>query len=97
MAWGWDTQLVEVMGRHWFIGEVVRAGLEAAEPIRDKGIDHLVSPPDYSWTLPASSRLTVPGHQRVPGLHSRRVYPDPTGPTLAPPAPPQHRVRAAAI
>jgi hypothetical protein len=47
-----DTQQVEIIGRHWFTGEVVRAGLEAADPVRDNGIDLLVSPPDYSWTQP---------------------------------------------
>jgi hypothetical protein len=52
MACDLDMQQVEIIGRHWFIGEVVRAGLEAADPVRDNGIDLLVSPPDYSWTQP---------------------------------------------
>lgn len=47
-----DTQQVEIIGRHWLIGELVRAGLEAAEPVRDKGVDLLASPPDYAWTQP---------------------------------------------
>ncbi len=36
-----DPQLTEVLGRHQLIDELVRAGLEAAEPIRDRGIDLL--------------------------------------------------------
>lgn len=36
-----DPQLTEVLGRHHLIDELVRAGLEAAEPIRDRGIDLL--------------------------------------------------------
>lgn len=48
MASDLDSQQVEIIGRHWFIGELVRAGLEVAEPVRDNGIDLLVSPPDYS-------------------------------------------------
>ena len=47
-----DTQQVEIIGRHWLIDELVRAGLEAAEPVRDKGVDLLASPPDYAWTQP---------------------------------------------
>ena len=47
-----EPQQVEIIGRHWLIGELVRAGLEAAEPVRDIGIDLLVSPADYSWTQP---------------------------------------------
>lgn len=52
MASGLDTQQVEIIGRHWLIGEAVRAGLEVAEPVRDNGIDLLISAPDYSWTQP---------------------------------------------
>lgn len=52
MAWDLDTQQVEIIGRHWLIGELVRAGLEAADPVRDNGVDLLVSPADYSWTQP---------------------------------------------
>jgi hypothetical protein len=47
-----DTQQVEIIGRHWLVGELIRAGLEAAEPGRDSGVDLLVSPPDYAWTQP---------------------------------------------
>ncbi|MFE7236506.1 hypothetical protein ACWCRF_14655 [Streptomyces sp. NPDC002405] len=37
---------------HWLIGELVRAGMETADPIRDNGIDLLVSPADHGWTQP---------------------------------------------
>lgn len=47
-----DTQQVEIIGRHWLIGELTRAGIEAAEPVRDNGVDLLASPPDYAWTQP---------------------------------------------
>lgn len=36
-----DPQLTEVLGRHHLIDELVRAGLEVAEPVRDRGIDLL--------------------------------------------------------
>ncbi len=52
MASDLDPQQVEIIGRHWFIGELVRADLEAADPLRDNGIDLLVSAADYSWTQP---------------------------------------------
>ncbi|MCC7171111.1 MAG: hypothetical protein IT459_11720 [Planctomycetes bacterium] len=34
-----DTQLVEHLGRQHLIGQLLRAGLEVALPIRDRGID----------------------------------------------------------
>jgi hypothetical protein len=34
-----DTQLVELLGRHRLIGELLRDGLEVAIPARDRGID----------------------------------------------------------
>jgi hypothetical protein len=34
-----DTQLVEHLGRQHLIGQLLRAGLEVAVPIRDRGID----------------------------------------------------------
>jgi hypothetical protein len=34
-----DTQIVEVIGRSHLIAELLRAGLEVAEPVRDRGID----------------------------------------------------------
>lgn len=34
-----DTQSVEVRGRCWLTAELVRAGLEVAEPVRDRGVD----------------------------------------------------------
>ena len=34
-----DTQIVELAGRHYLIGELLKAGLEVALPIRDRGID----------------------------------------------------------
>ncbi|WP_043266438.1 hypothetical protein [Streptomyces sp. CT34] len=52
MASNLDPQQVEIIGRHWRIGEVVRAGLEAAQPIRDNGVNLLVSALDYTWTQP---------------------------------------------
>lgn len=52
MAGELESQQVEVIGRHWLIGELVRAGLEAAYPVRDNGVDLLVSAADYGWTQP---------------------------------------------
>ncbi len=36
-----DTQITEVLGRNRLIDELLRAGLEVAEPVRDRGIDLL--------------------------------------------------------
>lgn len=37
-----DTQLVELAGRHWLIGQLVTFGFEVAMPIRDRGVDLIV-------------------------------------------------------
>jgi hypothetical protein len=34
-----DTQVVEVLGRHRLMGELLRDGLEVAIPARDRGVD----------------------------------------------------------
>jgi hypothetical protein len=34
-----DPQLIEVAGKHLLISRLIAAGLEVAEPIRDKGVD----------------------------------------------------------
>ena len=34
-----DTQVVELLGRNHLTGEIFRAGLEVARPVRDRGID----------------------------------------------------------
>jgi hypothetical protein len=47
-----DSQQAEVIGRNWLISELVRVGLEVATPVRDNGVDLLVSMLDYSWTQP---------------------------------------------
>ena len=38
---GCDTQQVEILGRHRLIDELIRAGVEVAMPIRDRGVDLL--------------------------------------------------------
>lgn len=52
MAWDLDPQQVEIIGRNWLVGELGRAGLEVADPVRDKGVDLLASAPHFTWTLP---------------------------------------------
>ena len=37
-----DTQAIAILGRNWLVSELIRAGLEVAFPIRDKGIDLIV-------------------------------------------------------
>jgi hypothetical protein len=37
-----DSQLVEIAGKHLLISRLVAAGLEVAEPLRDKGVDLIV-------------------------------------------------------
>ncbi len=32
-----DTQVTEILGRNWLINELLRAGLEVATPLRDRG------------------------------------------------------------
>lgn len=57
-----DSQQVEIVGRNWLTAELVHAGFEAATPLRDNGVDLLVSAEDHAWTLPArlkTSRETV--------------------------------------
>jgi hypothetical protein len=54
-----DPQQVEVIGRGWLISEQVRAGLEAATPIRDNGVDLLLTPAE-AWALPAVSGKSTP-------------------------------------
>ena len=39
-----DPQFVEILGRHYLITELMRAGIEVAEPVRDRGVDLVVSP-----------------------------------------------------
>jgi hypothetical protein len=34
-----DSQLIEILGRNRLIDELMRAGLEVSQPIRDRGID----------------------------------------------------------
>lgn len=34
-----DTQIIELSGRHFLTGELLRSGIEVALPIRDRGID----------------------------------------------------------
>lgn len=58
MAPDLDSQQVEIIGRHWLISELVRAGLEAADPVRDNGVDLLVSAADYSWTQPVQVKTS---------------------------------------
>lgn len=36
---GLDTQIVEVIGRHYITAELLQAGLEVASPVRDRGVD----------------------------------------------------------
>jgi hypothetical protein len=37
-----DTQITELTGRHWLIGQLLQAELEIATPVRDKHIDLIV-------------------------------------------------------
>ena len=37
-----DTQRVEVLGRNLLVGELIRADLEVALPLRDRGVDLIV-------------------------------------------------------
>lgn len=34
-----DSQVIELLGRNHLIGELLKAGLEVATPLRDKGVD----------------------------------------------------------
>jgi hypothetical protein len=37
-----DTQITELRGRHWLVGQLLQAQLEVATPTRDKYIDLIV-------------------------------------------------------
>lgn len=45
-----DPQVIEVLGRGHLISELLRAGLEVAEPVRDRGVD-LIAYSDLDATL----------------------------------------------
>lgn len=53
-----DSQQVEIVGRNWLVHELMLAGFEVALPMRDRGVDLLVSPPDYDWTLPVQLKTS---------------------------------------
>lgn len=65
-----DGQQVEIVGRNWLTTELVHAGFEVATPIRDKGVDLLVSPSDYAWTLPIQLKT---GRETVFQVHRKYV------------------------
>jgi len=50
-----DSQIVEVLGRNHLIAELLRAGLEVAEPVRDRGIDLIA----YSDRDPSLARFVA--------------------------------------
>lgn len=53
MASGLEPTQVEIIGKCWLIGEAVRIGLEASNPLRDNdGVDLFLSSRDYDWTKP---------------------------------------------
>lgn len=67
-----DAQQVEILGRHLLIEHLVRAGLEVAIPLRDRGID-LIAYADVSsdhrfWARPiqmkASSKRSFSLHRK---------------------------------
>lgn len=37
-----DTQCIEIIGKNLLISQLLEAGLEVAEPLRDRGIDLIV-------------------------------------------------------
>src|SRR5262245_36602159 len=45
-----DTQVIELLGRNRLVDELLRAGLEVAFPIRDRGID-LIAYTDFGSDL----------------------------------------------
>lgn len=53
-----DTQIVEVIGRNHLITELLRAGLEVAEPVRDRGID-LIAYADLDARLPSFTACPI--------------------------------------
>jgi hypothetical protein len=60
------------------VNELMHAGFEVAIPMRDKGVDLLVSPAGYEWTLPVqlkTSRQTVfQVHRKYVGQPLAVVY-----------------------
>jgi len=73
-----DGQQVEIVGRNWLVNELMYAGFEVALPMRDRGVDLLVSPTDYAWTLPVqlktSRQTSLQVHKKYVGQPLAVVY-----------------------
>jgi hypothetical protein len=65
-----DSQQVEIIGRNWLVNELVHAGYEIAIPLRDAGVDLIVSPPDYAWSQPLQLKTS---RDRAITVHSKYV------------------------
>ena len=44
--------VTEVLGRSWFIAQLLRSGVEVARPERDIGVDLIAYTSSASWILP---------------------------------------------
>lgn len=52
------SQLVELLGRHRLMSELLEAGLEVATPVRDRGID-LIAYVDLDAEIPSFAALPI--------------------------------------
>jgi hypothetical protein len=48
----YDTGVIEVLGRSWFIAQLLRSGVEVARPERDIGVDLIAYTSSASWMVP---------------------------------------------
>ena len=65
-----DTQLIELAGRHWLIGQLLTFGLEVADPIRDRGVDLIVYEDRADTFRAVPVQLKVASH-RAFGIHRK--------------------------
>lgn len=68
---GQDTQLIELVGRHRLIADLLEAGLEVALPMRDRGVD-LIAYSDRSKDL--GSFIARPIQLKVASARGFGVY-----------------------
>ena len=77
-----DTQVTERLGRNVLIANLMQAGLEVAEPIRDRGIDLLIyTDRDQFSALPIQLKVATAEsfglykkYEKIPGLVIAHVW-----------------------
>ena len=50
---------VEVLGRAWLTGQLLRVGIDLARPDRDTGVDLIAYPADLAWFCPMQLKVVT--------------------------------------